>query len=49
MLICLSKAGLNFNLDKYKFIVNRIKYLGFIIKVEKSININLKKIAAICN
>ncbi|KAF2105513.1 hypothetical protein BDV96DRAFT_509252, partial [Lophiotrema nucula] len=40
-------ASLLLNISKYKFNITFIKYLGFIIKVEKGLYINFKKVKAI--
>ncbi|KAF2106428.1 hypothetical protein BDV96DRAFT_507744, partial [Lophiotrema nucula] len=40
-------TSLLLNISKYKFNITFIKYLSFIIKVEKSFYINLKKVKAI--
>ena len=48
VLACLKKAGLQVNINKYKFYIIETKFLGFIIKVDK-IAVNLKKIKALKN
>ncbi|KAF2107234.1 hypothetical protein BDV96DRAFT_506431, partial [Lophiotrema nucula] len=40
-------VSLLLDISKYKFNITSIKYLGFIIKVEKGLYINLKKVKAI--
>ncbi|KAF2122421.1 hypothetical protein BDV96DRAFT_483272, partial [Lophiotrema nucula] len=40
-------VSLLLNISKYKFNITFIKYLGFIIKVEKGLYINSKKVKAI--
>ncbi|KAF2105674.1 hypothetical protein BDV96DRAFT_509022, partial [Lophiotrema nucula] len=40
-------ASLLLDISKYKFNITFIKYLNFIIKVEKSLYINFKKVKAI--
>ena len=43
----LEEVGLKLDLSKYKFIVKRTKYLGFIIKLGKGIYIDPEKVEAI--
>jgi hypothetical protein len=43
----LEAAKLLLDIIKSNFSVKKVKYLSFIIKVEKSISINLKKVKAI--
>jgi hypothetical protein len=43
----LRAARLLLNITKSNFSVKKVKYLSFIIKVKKSISINLKKVKAI--
>ena len=40
----LGKAGLHLDVSKSEFSVKETKYLGFIIKVEKEVSIDPKKI-----
>ncbi|KAF2107835.1 hypothetical protein BDV96DRAFT_505580, partial [Lophiotrema nucula] len=40
-------ASFSLDISKYKFNITFIKYLNFIIKVEKSLYINSKKVKAI--
>ncbi|KAF2105155.1 hypothetical protein BDV96DRAFT_509887, partial [Lophiotrema nucula] len=40
-------ASLSLDISKYKFNITFIKYLNFIIKVEKGLYIDLKKVKAI--
>ena len=47
VLKALKKAGLNLDILKYKFSIQKIKYLGFIIKARKGIRINPKKVKVI--
>ncbi len=49
VLLWLWEAGLQINIDKCEFEVKSIKYLGFILKVEKGVQMNLQKIEAIMN
>ena len=48
MLACLKEAGLQINIDKCKFYVTEIKFLGFIIGVD-GIAVDLKKVKALKN
>ena len=43
----LGKAGLQLDINKYNFEVKLTKYLGFIINVEKGIQIDPEKVQAI--
>ena len=43
----LQEAGLQVNIDKYEFKAKNIKYLRFIVKTEKEIRVNLKKVKAV--
>ena len=47
VLECLWQAGLQVDINKYKFEVQSTKYLGFIIKAGKGIRIDPKKVKAI--
>jgi hypothetical protein len=43
----LEKAELHLDINKSKFSVKKIKYLGFIIEARKRVSIDPKKVAAI--
>ena len=47
VLNALNVAKLYFNINKYKFIVIKIKYFKYIIKAKVKIKIDLKKVKAI--
>ena len=47
MLYHLYNINLQLNIDKCKFKIQLIKYLKFIVKADKRISINFKKIRAI--
>ena len=47
VLDCLNKAGLFFNIKKCEFEVTRTKYLGFIVNVGVSIQMDPEKVKAI--
>ncbi len=49
VLLWLWEAGLQIDIDKCEFEVKSTKYLKFILKVEKSIQMNSQKIEAIMN
>ncbi len=49
ILLWLQEAGLQIDIDKCEFEVKSIKYLKFILKVEKDVQINSQKMKAIMN
>ncbi len=49
ILLWLQEAGLQIDIDKCEFEVKSIKYLKFILKVEKGVQINSQKMKAIMN
>ncbi len=49
VLLWLQEAGLQIDIDKCEFEVKSIKYLKFILKVEKSVQMNSQKVEAIMN
>jgi len=49
VLLWLQEAGLQIDIDKCEFEVKSIKYLEFILKVRKGIQMNSQKVKAIMN
>ncbi len=49
ILLQLQEVGLQIDIDKCEFEVKSIKYLEFILKVEKNIQMNSQKMKAIMN
>ena len=48
ILAYLKKAGLQVDINKYKFYITETKFLGFIIGIDKIV-VNLKKVKALKN
>lgn len=45
----MQNVSLFFNINKCEFLVTRTKYLGFILDVEKGVEIDSKKVKVILN